>query len=209
MDAEYNIDAIISTEADAFQGLSKTWFESGGGQMYIFHKAENVPVVGQILTGSVVADKRGSLKFTKKKVEPFPSKRPQPVQTSPAFKMAEAVMPATQQAMRDKIYKADPDKLKQEYTLEQARNMSIQRQVGLKATIDLIVAGHRSYDQLIDTYADMMEILSEPDWRELEELKELEAALPSKDVLPTDKQVESTEEDEFWDQVLKQERETQ
>ena len=189
MDAEYEIESIISTEENAFNGLSKTWFTSGGGQMYIFHKPENIPVMGQILTGTVIADKRGSLKFTKKKIEPFPSSRPQPVQT------------AIPNKPEPKTYKADPDKMKQEFTLEQARNMSIQRQVGLKATVDLILGDKRSYDQLTDTYFDMMEILSEPNWQTL-----------TQDKLPTDEQVmdpDEAAEEEFWDEVLKQEPETQ
>lgn len=206
MDAEYEIDSIIGTEENAFNGLSKTWFTSGGGQMYLFHKPENLPVVGQVLTGTVSADKRGSLKFTKKKIEPFPSNRPQPVQTA-----ISSVTKPQERAVESKTYKADPDKMKQEFTLEQARNMSIQRQVGLKATVDLILGGIRTYDQLIGTYCDMMEILSEPNWRELEELKDIEADMPpieSYDVVPEDLMDEEAL-DKAFKHMEEQEPETQ
>ena len=39
-----------------------------------------------------------------------------------------------------KTFKADPEKMKQEWTLEVARNQSIQRQVAYKGVIDLVVS---------------------------------------------------------------------
>jgi hypothetical protein len=59
-----------------------------------------------------------------------------------------------------KTFQADPKKLKQEMTLEVAKNLSIQRQVAMKGAVDLIVADKRKYNQLHDTYADLMQLLN-------------------------------------------------
>lgn len=58
-----------------------------------------------------------------------------------------------------KSYTADPKKLKQEFALEVAKNQSIQRQVALKACVELICYGKREYAELADTFHEAMGLL--------------------------------------------------
>lgn len=61
-----------------------------------------------------------------------------------------------------RVAKADPDKLKQERELEIARNQSIQRQVAVKAAVELVVSDKIKLDEL-DTYYDkFMDKLTTP-----------------------------------------------
>lgn len=55
---------------------------------------------------------------------------------------------------------ADPLKLKQEMTLEVAKNLSIQRQVAAKSAIELIVAGKRDYADLQVTFDDLISLIN-------------------------------------------------
>ncbi len=61
---------------------------------------------------------------------------------------------------KSKSFQADPIKLKQEYSLEVAKNLSIQRQVAVKGVVDLIVAGKREYGDLQITFDDLMVLLN-------------------------------------------------
>jgi hypothetical protein len=204
----YVVDTVISRNPDDYLGMTRIWFTAGGVTAYMFVQPGNDIEPGQPLEGSMSTDKRGNNKFTKAKT--FPGAPPkaaeaqqleEPFESSPPLAKLEA--PAATWTPPAKTYKADPDKLKQEYSLDVAKNMSIQRQVAVKSTIDLIVAGKRKYSQLIGTYCDLMEILSEPDWRELEELKEMEESLPPVELydnVPDD--IPSEEEyDEFVEKI--------
>lgn len=135
------VTTIQSRTPDDFNGLTRTWFEAEGYEkpIYMFSKPDNPINVKDELIGTVSQDKAGNLKFTKEK-KPF----------IPA--------PPTQ----ERTYRADPDKMKQEFTLEQARNMSIQRQVAVKGAVDLVVAG-KAHDIML-AYVDLMTLLAEPDW---------------------------------------------
>lgn len=142
---------ITQIQEGAYNGLTKTWFIGSDGTknttMYLLHQPKNSPKVGDELDGTVALDHGGQYKFTKTKPV-FDSSKPQ----------AHAAAPQA------KVYKADPDKLAQDYTLETAKNMAIQRQVAVKGAVDLIVAGRVAYTGLHEAYASLMELLSEPQW---------------------------------------------
>lgn len=78
-----------------------------------------------------------------------------------------------------KEFKADPQKLKQDFTLAVAQNLSIQRQVAVKGVVELIVAGKRDYKDLQVTFDDLMGLLS-----------------VHRDATPTDEEVENINLDE-------------
>ena len=155
----YTVDAVTATNENDFNGLDRTFMVIEGKSVYLLHKPENRPHRGDVLDGTIAPDKRGNLKFTKTKKDFQPN---QPPLVSPESTA--------------KTYKADPDKMKQEYTLDVARNMSIQRQVCLKGAIELIVAGKRDYDELVETYVDLMELASEIDWE----------SFKGRDIIPED-----------------------
>lgn len=184
------IGTIISVEANAFNGLTKTMFTrpEGGETIYMFSKPENVPAQGDQLDGDVTRDKGGKLKFTKAKADGF--------QGSTQGATGAPQRPAT----ASKVYKADPDKLKQEMTLETARNQSIQRQVAVKGAVELIVAGKREYDQLHTTYVSLMELLTEHDWQKFGSPSEPESDGPPldnyADQVPTEAEVDKFNLDE-------------
>lgn len=92
-----------------------------------------------------------------------------------------------------KEFKADPAKMKQDLSLEVARNQSIQRQVAVKAAVDLIVAGKIEYDEMYRTYGYIMELLTNHDWRSVVNpglTPEDAAALLGGEILPTDEEVD-------------------
>lgn len=57
-------------------------------------------------------------------------------------------------------YSADPKKLEQEFKLEVAKNLSIQRQVAVKGAVDLIVAGKMEYKDLGVVFDSLMGLLN-------------------------------------------------
>lgn len=59
-----------------------------------------------------------------------------------------------------KEFKADPAKMAQDKHLAIATNQSIQRQVAMKGTVELIVGGIRKYDDLQVTFDDLMGLLT-------------------------------------------------
>lgn len=59
-----------------------------------------------------------------------------------------------------KKFEADPKKLQQEFSLEVAKNLSIQRQVSLKACVDLVVADKIAYTGLDATFDHLMLLLN-------------------------------------------------
>lgn len=233
MSANYEVEEIISTEPKAYQGLDKTYFMTGGAQVYMFHKSENTPKVGDILDGSITYDRGQNMKFTKTKpnayskpypvppatqtltqvaLEQFKDDQPElaPKQVSlqefadklPALPKPTDKIPTAHKGeasyLGERTFKADPDKMKQEYTLAQATNMSIQRQVALKGAIELVVAGKS--DDVVESYVDLMRLLSEPDWAKFDAPMDdrFENDLPpveSYDNLPTDEQVDDYDND--------------
>jgi hypothetical protein len=179
--ASYEVEEITATEPNAFNGLDKTWFITGGASVYMFHKTANTPKVGDILEGSITYDRGQNMKFTRAKTGQYASPAPVTPAQDPRITQQVSLQdfadakpplpkpmeksPVTQQL--DRVYKADPDKMKQEYTLAQATNMSIQRQTAVKAAVELIIHGEsKDYDteHLYKCYTDIMILLSEPDW---------------------------------------------
>lgn len=159
----YTVETIVSTTPNVDQyGNSRTVFTTGGNAVYMTHQPKNTPTTGSVLDGTVAPDRAKNLKFTKTPWNPDASQAPAPVTAAPQPPTA----PSTQAAAgpRASTYKADPDKMKQEFSLEKARNMSIQRQVAAKGAIDLVVAGKVEYNAFYQTYAAIMHLLSEPDW---------------------------------------------
>ena len=144
---KYTIKLVIETKENVFNGLDRSALVVADPQgkvesCYLLHKPENTPQIGQELVGTIAKDKGGHMKFTKDKAQfEAPHKEPAP-----------------------RTFKADPEKLEQDKTLTVATNRSIQRQVAMKGTVDLIVAGKISYSDLHLGYTSLMELLSEPDW---------------------------------------------
>jgi hypothetical protein len=174
-DASYEITEILVTEPNAYQGLDKTHFVTGGAEVYMFHKIANTPKVGDILEGSITYDRGQNMKFTRAKTGQYASPAPVTPAQDPRITQQVSLQdyadakpalpkPTTKAASAapERTYKADPDKMKQTYSLEVAKNMSIMRQVSLKAAVDLVVAGKS--DDLIKAYTDGMMLLSEPNW---------------------------------------------
>lgn len=128
------VKTIVKTEPDAFKGLTKTTFEAEGQTdfVYMFSKPENVPTQGEVLDGEITPDKAGMPKFTRAKQEGH--------QSAPRGS--------------ERVYKADPDKLKLEKNLEVARNQSIQRQKAADLATQLYLANKRlvlreAFDELM------------------------------------------------------------
>lgn len=172
--AIYPVSTVVQEVPDDFAGLTRTWFTTNGQTAYALHKPENPIRVGDSLDGTIAVDKRGNNKFTRTKQFPSPTPTAVPVTMAPPGPVPVPTHTATPAPRR---YEADPAKMKQEYNLDVAKNMSIQRQVAMKGVVDLVVAGKRDYDTLIDTYCDLMEILTTVDWRELEQMQPLEQAV--------------------------------
>lgn len=196
----YVIDTIIHTEKDSFEGLDKTHFTTGGATVYLFHRPGNAPNAGDTLDGTIAYDRRQNMKFTKTKTGQYTPNEVPPTRLAPPKPQLPIIgelppIPEPEAATRqvDKVYKADPDKMKQEYTLEQARNMSIQRQVAAKGAIDLVIAGRAS--DIVKTYTDLMTLLSEPDWRRFLAHDDEPPFSYSPDQIPTDEEVLSSVND--------------
>ncbi len=210
--ATYKIDEIITTLDKDFKGLSRTYFTVDGAEVYMFHQPDNKPQAGQEIEGIIAYDKSQKLKFTRAKTGQWANTssniEQRLVETTSAPLVASAPKPTPAPLPRpsvtkqpDKVYKADPDKMKQDFTLQQATNMSIQRQVALKATIDLIVEDARKYSQLHETYTDIMGLLSEPDWRKF--IPDLhEVSIENYDRIPTDEDIENMDGAEAFDRAI-------
>lgn len=184
---KYTVEKIISSEDANWNGTHRTWFTTTGKTVYILTKPHNVPTEGEVLEGTIALDKQNNYKFTKDKID---QNAPRPTHTS-----APAPQPERKQ------FKADPDKMKQEFTLEQAKNMSIQRQVAVKGAIDLIVAGQGDYASFHAIYVDIMEVLSEPNWHNFRMQATVdpttfdnEPPLELYDQLPTEEDVNNVED---------------
>lgn len=221
-DARYEIDSISSTEPDSFQGLTKTWFSTGGAQVYVLHKPENQYRAGDIIEGTVTQDKGGNLKFTRAKNQFYnPATNTTSVSASipglhgQQMPLADPVVaaaplpdymprPTTKvpEAAPEKVFKADPDKMKQTYTLEVAKNMSIARQVAVKAAVELTASWNYNAEKFYKVYVDVMVLLSEPDWTKFAAPidNRFENELPpveNYDNLPTDADVAATATEQF------------
>lgn len=122
---------------------------------------QNGEVFAGIFGGPFVVGQEVELAKNEKGGWDVVAKSPAPGGVSSSFKPASGFKPAE----TVKKFEADPKKLKQELDIETARNMSIQRQVAVKGTIDLIVSGKLDYDQLHAGYVHIMELLSEHDWQ--------------------------------------------
>ena len=212
--ANYEVEEITVTEPNAYQGLDKTWFITGGASVYMFHKTQNTPKVGDILEGSIGYDRGQNMKFTKTKPNAFGG----PAPVTPAndlirqqvslqdYADAKPALPKPTEKPADKpytgsSYKADPDKLKQEYSLDVAKNMSIQRQVAVKATVDMFT-GVYDVEKFYKMYVDIMILLSEPDWSKFATPvdEKYENDLPPVESYvdgPTDEEVAAVDGDEF------------
>lgn len=183
--ATYTVKKIVSSEDAQWQGLYKTYFITSGKTVYILTKPQNVPAQGDVLEGSISQDKAMNYKFTKDKVEQG-AQSPQTASTPSAALSAIA-----------KQYKADPDKMQQDFTLEKAKNMSIQRQVAVKGAVELIVAGKAELTDLHVTYTDLMRLLTEPNWETFVANYTEDDDLPPVEVydnLPTDDDVAGVEQ---------------
>jgi hypothetical protein len=185
------------TQPDAFNGLSKTWFkDTTGRSAHIFHKPENIPVLGDQMEGAYSTDKRGELKFKKASswtppptphvVTPTPASTTPPMPTTIPTKTPTStplpppvVPPQVNGQFPAREFKADPKKMEQDFTLEKARNMSIQRQVATKCATDLIVAGKVAYTGFHEAYTAIMEVLSNPNWRDYQPDKIVDDQLAS------------------------------
>lgn len=214
--AIYKVDEIIATLDRDYKDLSRTYFMVGGQEIYIFHKPENAPKAGQELEGTIAYDKSNHLKFTKAKTGQFantsqgieqrlveatnpPLVAPVPM---PAQKPIPAPLPPAQVTKQpEKVFRADLDKMKQDFTLQQATNMSIQRQVAVKGAVDLIVAKARLYSQFYETYTDIMELLSEPNWRNFKLSKE-EVPIENYDRIPLEEDVDAMDGAEAFDRAI-------
>lgn len=171
----YTIDSIIGVEKDSYLGLDKTMFTTGGATVYMLHKPDNAPRAGDVIDGTIALDRRQNMKFTKTKSEQFTTtQKPYPVTPTsqiPTSSVVEVTTPdptkiPTTEAPPTKRFQADPDKMAQDLNVAKATNMSIQRQVAIKSAVDLVVAG--KYDDLTTTYVNIMQLLSEPDWRKFD-----------------------------------------
>lgn len=192
--ASYKVDTVIETLPNAYMGLDKTFFTTGGMTVYMFHQLGNEPKPGAILEGTINEDRRRDLKFTKPKLPQYAPTTPQQTQAPlPSVKVAvEPPKPLPAPVTVERTFKADPDKMKQQMTLETATNMSIQRQVAVKATVELIVSGKRDYLQLHETYVHIMEMLSEPDWKKFSVPDG--PPIDNYDFLPTDEDIANLDE---------------
>lgn len=62
------VSNILNVEPNNYQGLTKTTFQSSaanGQAVYAFHQPQNALQPGQVLEGTIAADRAGKLKFTK------------------------------------------------------------------------------------------------------------------------------------------------
>lgn len=211
----YTVDEIIEHIPNDYAGLDRTIFTTGGSTVYMFHKPENSPEPGTVLDGTIAYDKRQNMKFTKAKSGVWANQAP-PLPPAPVTPAAQVGIPTPAGApampkptppqvtrQPNKVYKADPDKMKQEFTLEQARNMSIQRQVALKAAVDLIsLSAPYSSRGFSKIYTDMMALLSEPDWRKFQIQDDDQPTSESDDYIPTAAEVDALDGAETLDRAL-------
>lgn len=195
MSQTVTVTEIVDQQENVFNGppkdrLDKTWFKTAEGQvLYLFHKPANVPTRGEVLTGTIMSDKRQQLKFTKDKATGGPGTDATGGPGIGPTGGPNSQSPAPSTPPPSRAYKADPDKMKQDFTLEKARNMSIMRQTALKGAVALIVADKVAYTGLHEAYTGLMELLSEPDWTKFQ-VKLTDTG----DYLPTDYEMDHYED---------------